>query len=257
MWKFNNSLLKDKKYVEYINKVIDESFLKYNEIQDKGLCWEMIKMEIRSSTLMFAKNKAREKREQIVKMMHEVSRLEGRMNNGPSQEEIERYYGAQKEIESFNIEKANGVLIRSKADQVEFGEKNTGYFLNMEKRNAGKKCITKLLNENGEDVVGQKEILEYEEAFYKKLYQNPDQGNEPQKYNNARDFFMDGNVPSISDEQKIECDQEITESEIGKSLLELKNGRSPGSDGLTTDFYKFFWGKLKGHVLCKELAICV
>jgi hypothetical protein len=146
LWKFNNSLLCDKKYVEYIDKIMDDSFVKYRDIQDRGLSWEMIKMEIRSSTILFSKNKAREKREQITAMIKEVGILEQKMNNDPSQDEIERYYNAQKEIELYNIEKANGVMIRAKADQVEFGEKNSKFFLNLEKRNAAKRSITKLVH---------------------------------------------------------------------------------------------------------------
>ncbi len=41
------------------------------------------------------------------------------------------------------------------------------------------------------------------------------------------------------------CDSEIIESEILSSLKELKSGRSPGTDGLTSDFYKFFWVYIK------------
>jgi hypothetical protein len=29
--------------------------------------------------------------------------------------------------------------------------------------------------------------------------------------------------------------------ECGESLKLMKNGKSPGSDGFTVDFYKFFW----------------
>jgi hypothetical protein len=37
------------------------------------------------------------------------------------------------------------------------------------------------------------------------------------------------------------CDKEITVKEVGEALQGLKNGKSPGSDGFTADFYKFFW----------------
>jgi hypothetical protein len=40
------------------------------------------------------------------------------------------------------------------------------------------------------------------------------------------------------------CDELITKKEIGEALKGLKNGKSPGSDGFTADFYKFFWAML-------------
>ena len=61
-WKFNNSLLTDKCYTEMITKQIPEFISKYCSLSDKGLFWEMIKIEIRASTIIFAKNKAKQKR---------------------------------------------------------------------------------------------------------------------------------------------------------------------------------------------------
>ena len=37
--------------------------------------------------------------------------------------------------------------------------------------------------------------------------------------------------------------------EIGKALKQLDNGKSPGSDGFTTDFYKNVWPIIKDTVL--------
>jgi hypothetical protein len=41
----------------------------------------------------------------------------------------------------------------------------------------------------------------------------------------------------------------ITEAEALKSLKSLSNGKTPGIDGLSTDFYKFFWSDIKYFVL--------
>jgi exonuclease III len=52
-WYFNASLLKDKDYTEKINTNIPIYKDKYKDIQDKGLLWDLIKMEIRSTTICF------------------------------------------------------------------------------------------------------------------------------------------------------------------------------------------------------------
>ena len=41
-WKLNTSLLKDPKYIDLINKVLDAKIIKYNTLADKGLCWDTI-----------------------------------------------------------------------------------------------------------------------------------------------------------------------------------------------------------------------
>ena len=47
----------------------------------------------------------------------------------------------------------------------------------------------------------------------------------------------------------MECDKPISDQELLISIKALKNGKTPGSDGLTTDFYKFFWSDIKSHLL--------
>ena len=37
----------------------------------------------------------------------------------------------------------------------------------------------------------------------------------------------------------------MTNEELGKALKQLPNRKSPGMDGLTSEFYKFFWLDIK------------
>ena len=49
----------------------------------------------------------------------------------------------------------------------------------------------------------------------------------------------------MSDLEKEQLDSYITEEELFKSLSNLKSNKSPGSDGLTSEFYKHFWKIIK------------
>jgi len=75
-WKFNNSLLTDKDYTELISQKIPEFASKYREVTDKGLLWEMIKMDIRAATILFSKRKARQRRDTEKKLLEEFNRLQ-------------------------------------------------------------------------------------------------------------------------------------------------------------------------------------
>jgi hypothetical protein len=214
-------------------------------MEDKGLKWDLIKMELRSSTICFSKGKAKENREQMKKKMEHVNILENEINVDPTEERLKKYYECKKYIEDFNNEKAKGALIRSKIDWAEHGEKNSKFFLNLEKRNYNMKCITKLLDENSDEISKPDEILTYEEHFYKRLYSetNVEAGEE------ITNFFKNETLLRLSNEDREICEGQISIEEIGKALKQLKNGKSPGSDGFTTDFYKFFWGDIKNIVL--------
>ena len=41
----------------------------------------------------------------------------------------------------------------------------------------------------------------------------------------------------------------ISDSEIYTVLKNMKNNKSPGSDGFTVEFYKFFWKDIKNHIV--------
>ena len=176
-----------------------------------------------------------------------MNKLEKELNNQASDETLNKYNEAKKIIEEHNNTKANGALTRSKADWAEYGEKNSKFFLNLEKRNYNLKCITKLNDAEDKEITQPEDILKYEETYYKELYTNKKANTD--QYEKAANFFKDETLPKISAEDKESCEGEITQREIGEALKQLKNGKSPGSDGFTTDFYKFFWPKIKQNVL--------
>ncbi len=45
------------------------------------------------------------------------------------------------------------------------------------------------------------------------------------------------------------CDQPITKIEILTSLKQLHNNKTPSTDGLPPDFYKFFWLDIKALLI--------
>ena len=56
-WKFNNTLLEDGEYIEKVHREFNHIKLKYEEVKNPQLLWELIKMEIRSLTIKFSKQK--------------------------------------------------------------------------------------------------------------------------------------------------------------------------------------------------------
>ena len=58
LWKFSNTLLKDKEYVERVRETYSNTVKYYREVANKGLLWELIKMEIRNATISYTKYKA-------------------------------------------------------------------------------------------------------------------------------------------------------------------------------------------------------
>ena len=63
-WKFNSSLLEDESYITELKENIRIYRNKYQCVEDKGLRWDFMKMEVRGFTIAYAKRKAKNKREE-------------------------------------------------------------------------------------------------------------------------------------------------------------------------------------------------
>ena len=127
---------------------------------------------------------------------------------------------------------------------MEEGEKSSKYFLNLEKRNATKKELDSL--KKGKNVIFDREkILKEIYTFYKELYSrksNPD-SNEIYTYLYSVEF------DTLSEEEALLCEGLLTEKECYDALISMPNNKTPGSDGLSAEFYKCFWEDINNLVI--------
>ena len=91
--------------------------------------------------------------------------------NCPSQENLSALNVLKEKLEHVYEKKVEGIIIRSRARWHEHGEKNSKYFLNLEKRNHVRKHIRKL-RLSGVISTDPFEILEAERVFYENLYKS-------------------------------------------------------------------------------------
>ena len=61
--------------------------------------------------------------------------------------------------------------------------------------------------------------------------------------------FFENKNKKINEIDRNMCDSSITEEECYASILTFTNNKSPGSDGFSVEFYKFFWPKIKTYLL--------
>ena len=109
----------------------------------------------------------------------------------------------------------------------------------MEKRCAQSKVLHRLMVEQN-IIQDRQEILAEVKRYYQKLYTTSGVGD--------TSYLVKIVMPQLKEVEKERLDQPISVNEISLALKALANGKSPGTDGLTPDFYKMFWGKLK-HIL--------
>lgn len=80
------------------------------------------------------------------------------------------------ELQNIIENKINGSTLSSKANIVEYSERNSKYFASLEKKSSESKLITRL-QINDKLNTNQDEILEAAENFYRKLYERKETQN--------------------------------------------------------------------------------
>ena len=59
------------------------------------------------------------------------------------------------------------------------------------------------------------------------------------------DYLTNSNLGRIDEDQVSDLDSHIIIEELDAIVEELRNGKSPGYDGLTAEFYKKFWCSIR------------
>ena len=101
-----------------------------------------------------------------------------------------------------------------------------------------------MFNKDNIEVTDMKQILQEQKQFYENLYTSKLKHTETDA-DISKSFFTDNNMPKLSNMDKDICENDVTIEECSKALQLLPNNKSPGSDGFTTNFYKFFWKNIK------------
>ena len=250
LWKFNVSLLKDKAYINTVKKCIidikeqymlpvyNTEFIKDNLNNDMveftishQLFLEMLLMEIRGKTISYSAYRKKKEKEKEDSLLKEISSLEKSTEINSVLLETK-----QEELENIRKEKIKGIIIRSRVRWAEEGEKPTKYFCNLESRNYINKTITKIEKDNGQTITKQEDILIEVKQFYENLYKCQDPNdNQDTEINSILQNIQQN--PRLSFENKNRLEGELTEKEILAALKKMKNNKSPGTDGFTSEFF--------------------
>lgn len=238
IWKLNCSLLEDETYRTNVTDVIRKLKLEYRHL-DLQQKWELCKIKIKEFSMKYAIDVNKKKKCYIVNLEKELRDLcENECNL--SVEDNDRMKKLKNNIDKWYTYQCRGAFVRSREKWLEKGEKSNRYFLQLEKRRGQKKEIDSL-EVNGK--IQKDNILKHIHSYYTNLYSIDDH-----QYS-SHDVFTNIDIHSLCEEEADSCEGLLTEAECWNSLKGMNNNKSPGSDGLTVEFYKCFWSEIKDLVL--------
>ena len=142
------------------------------------------------------------------------------------------------ELENLRKETLKGSLVRSRIQWLSKGEKPTYFFCKLESKSYIDKTIKKLELPDGRITNDRCKILEEVKNYYAKLFGENEQ--KPRK--NIGDPI---DVSNVNKFPFLNFGNEITLSELSTALKNMKCNKTPGIDGISSEFLKVFWSKMK------------
>ena len=249
-FKLNNSILENTEYQQLIENLINEFKNNLNKYKNIGSAWDIFKNKIREKTINFCKMASSARKNEISILERKLDNLQNKINiiteNDKNHDKIyKQITEIENNLENLYSVKAKGAQVRSRIKWVEQGEKNTKYFLGLEKSRQTRKTITSLYNDKGEITDNQSEILQISKSYYENLYKSTNPNPEE-----ICDYINETKITKkLTKKESSVCDGELSIDECTEAIFNMRLNRSPGYDGITVEFYRQFWPLLKDFIV--------
>ena len=239
-WKLNNSILKEDNFLRYINMIIGNK-RDTRELGDPKYIlrwWDGLKQQVKEATMLYCKNRTRDEKDNIKDMFKSLRERQGKYDQEIREDERtelrDEILDIKAKISDSESRLAQGARIRARIEEVEKDERSNKFFFQKEKGRGLKKQIRCLLKTDGQETTEKKEIISMVTEFYKNLYTTKGI-NEKTIRENLENIDV-----TLTTEEADSLNGVITEGEIKVAIKSLKNDKSPGTDGLTAEWYKTF-----------------
>ena len=240
-WHFNNSLLADRDFQTSITDFWSSWLTQKHRFPDPLVWWDKAKHNFKKLAIQRSSALRKLSRHQRSQLENNLARFQRLATSGQPQD-IQRYLDAKAQLREFETQDLEALTIRTHTRYHEEGEKSTRYFLSLEKAVQSKQTLNILSTDNLQTLTQPVDIIHETHRFYKDLYTADPITPADQ------DSFLDITLPRLSEHAQGCCEGLVSERELYSALSSMENNKSPGYDGLSTNFYKSFW-HLLGHAL--------
>lgn len=230
----NSSLLGHSEVKLEIKRLIKLYWDKGRENNLYSANWELFKFEAGKFLRQYGAKMAKLKAAAEEKLIVQISSIYQVPPDEVSEEDKLHLRELQCQLDELYRGKAEGAFVRSRKRWIEEGEQNAAYFFRLEKHRSKTNTIHQL-NINGSVTDDVQSISQFCYVFYSNLYESKYNADRATKFINSIN-----NVKMIEHTDRDYCDSPLTKEEVIRAIALLKNNKSPGNDGLVSEFYKSF-----------------
>lgn len=234
MWVFNNTLLHDEYFTNRIRDMVNSYLQCPLYTREKIVWWDNLKHKLKSYAKYYSQKKYRDQQNEFWNLHNNLQKEYSKIDRGIITNH-ERVIELESDLKKYEKQKCDGAILRSKATWAIESDRNTSYFLKLEKYKQENNSVKELYTADGNIVSNTTDILDTEVEFYQNLYTSEQASSENQS------ILFKLIKRKISEDHKEKCDEIITKQQLTNSLNSMTKNKSPGFDGLTVEFYQHFW----------------
>ena len=237
LWKFNATLLNDFQF----KKRMSEEVLRYIKENDNGetsppIIWDAAKAVLRGKIIAAASAKKRERQKKLQEYQDRLKLLENKHAQNKNPQILQEIKKIRNEINDLTSQEIMKKMLFTKQKYYESGSKFSKVLAWKLRKQQADRTIFKIRDNQKNTITKQENIQSIFESFYKKIFSKMTEDKEDE----INSFLKTLNLPVMTKEQNDKLGAEITTLEIQNAIKRLKNNKSPGSDGFTSEWYKAF-----------------
>lgn len=233
-WHFNAKLLRDASFSKHFEVFWNHWKGKKNDFENLKQWWEVGKTQIKLCCQQYTAYSTTTQRETIQALERDIESIEAEMiiRNDPAC--INNLQQKKKQLSVYLKERVKAALVRSRFTSVTEMDAPSAFFFNLERSVSQSKQMTCLRLPDGKITNDIIEMRRHAVDFYSSLYK-------AEHCDSSCAAQLLQGLPQIDSGSKTALDTQITFQELTIAVGQLNSGRSPGIDGLSSDFYKQFW----------------
>ena len=199
---------------------------------------------VRSKTISYSTQKKFIENQVKNFIIKELNKIEAIPDDDMTLEDKRNYKHLKARFKDVQEKEVQGHQIKTRGlPKYEIKEPDIQFYAKLEKRSYQRSVIGQLEDQNGKIYSDNENLIKIATEYYKKLYT-------PTPVDYIKQETLLKNIDrKLTAQQARELDKDITEKELQESVNKLQDGKSPGYDGITAEFYKKFWYLIKKHYL--------
>lgn len=241
LWRVNNSIIQHDKYMPEISEQITDFFsLNKGSVPYPAVAWSAHKAYMRGMLIKLSSYRKRQRMQRIDELTAQIVALETRHKSDPQDSQTNQLLSLRQELKTLLLDSYEFLQWKFKASTYSTSNKAGKKLAQRLKGRRIKTRITQLIHPHTNTPLSNpQDIADAFRVYYEDLYNLKQDPPTPQPTQDGIDQFLHNiHLPKLTNDQLTALNAPFTDQEIKTTIDLLPNGKAPGPDGMTGEYYK-------------------